>query len=272
MQPRGKASPEDFAEERAGGPSEDAAAGGAAPPVPKHVAIVMDGNGRWAARRGLPRTAGHREGVKTARNVIEACGRLGTETLTLFAFSSENWRRPTSEVSLLMSLFLTTLKSEAKRLVENNVHLRFIGDRSAFSSRLQESIAQVERDTRRCDGLTLVVAANYGGRWDITQAARELAGKVASGHLEAAEIDTEALHRHTCLSDLPEPDLLIRTGGEYRISNFLLWQLAYTELHFTDCLWPDFDDVALKAAYADFARRQRRYGRTGDQVSGTASA
>lgn len=239
---------------------------------PRHVAIVMDGNGRWATRRGLPRTAGHREGVKTARAIVESCARLGTEALTLFAFSSENWRRPTAEVGLLMSLFLTTLRSEAKRLVENNVHLRFIGDRSAFSRRLQESIEQAERDTRDCDGLTLIVAANYGGRWDIAQAARELASVAASGHLDPADIDSSMLHRHTCLSDLPEPDLLIRTGGECRISNFLLWQLAYAELYFTDCLWPDFDESALKTAYADFARRQRRYGRTGEQISGSASA
>ena len=240
--------------------------------VPQHVAIVMDGNGRWATRRGLPRTAGHREGVKAVRRTVEACARLGVKVLTLFAFSSENWRRPKGEVSLLMSLFLTTLRSEVRRLAENNVRLRFIGDRSAFSVKLQHSTAQAERDTSACSGLTLVVAANYGGRWDVAQAARALAQEVSAGRLASELIDADRFGRQVCLADLPEPDLFIRTGGEHRISNFLLWQLAYTELYFTEQLWPDFDSAALEEAFADFARRQRRFGLTAEQLTGEVDA
>jgi undecaprenyl diphosphate synthase len=236
------------------------------------VAIVMDGNGRWATQRGLPRTAGHREGVKAVRRSVEACARSGVEVLTLFAFSSENWRRPKGEVSLLMSLFLTTLRSEVKRLVHNNVGLRFIGDRNAFSVKLQHSIAQAEQDTSACTGLTLVIAANYGGRWDLAQAAGRLAAEVAAGELGASAVDAEMLGRHTSLADLPEPDLFIRTGGEHRISNFLLWQLAYTELYFTEQLWPDFDAASLHQAFGDFARRQRRFGLTAEQLAGKIDA
>jgi len=240
--------------------------------VPQHVAIVMDGNGRWATRRQLPRSAGHREGVKAARRAVQACADLGIEVLTLFAFSSENWRRPESEVSLLMSLFLTTLRSEAARLVKNNVRLRLIGERSGFSERLRRSIEQAEADTAHCDGMNLVIAANYGGRWDIARAARQVAEAAARGEINPRDVTPEFFHTYTSLSDLPEPDLFIRTGGDRRISNFLLWQFAYTELYFSNRLWPDFDHEALVEAIGDFSGRQRRFGRTGQQVVGGMDA
>ena len=239
---------------------------------PRHVAIVMDGNGRWATYRHLPRAAGHREGVKSARRIVEACARSGVQVLTLFAFSSENWKRPRAEVNLLLKLFLTALRSEVKRLVESDVRLRFIGERGAFPEKLRRSIDQAEFDTAHCQGLDLVVAVNYGGRWDIVRAARSLAEEAASGRLDPTAIDMEAFHRHTSIADLPEPDLLIRTGGEFRISNFLLWQMAYTELYFTDCLWPDFGPSALELAFADFAGRQRRFGFTAEQLAGSVDA
>ncbi|MDS4026700.1 MAG: isoprenyl transferase [Candidatus Contendobacter sp.] len=249
-------------------------AAGAAPreSLPRHVAIIMDGNGRWARQRSLMRTIGHREGAKTVRRVVKACGERGIEVLTLFAFSSENWRRPRPEVEVLMNLFLTTLRREIRRLHAANVRMRFIGDRSAFATALQDYIAQAEQRTAANTGLTLVVAANYGGRWDIAQASRRVAEEVAAGRLRTDEITVELLHRYTCLADLPEPDLFIRTGGEQRVSNFLLWQLAYTELYFTDRLWPDFDVQDLDAACAAFASRQRRFGRTSEQVDGVADA
>jgi undecaprenyl diphosphate synthase len=240
--------------------------------VPRHIAVVMDGNGRWATRRNLPRTAGHREGVKAVRAIVEACARRQVQVLTLFAFSSENWRRPRAEVNVLMSLFLTTLRSEVKRLVRNNVRLRFIGARDAFSDRLRTSIDQAERDTENCSGLTLVIAANYGGRWDIARAARRLVDETRSGRLPAEDVNADIFGRFTSLAGLPDPDLFIRTGGERRISNFLIWQLAYTELYFTDCLWPDFDDAELERALSDFERRQRRFGRTGEQLAGSVDA
>jgi len=240
--------------------------------IPRHLAIVMDGNGRWATRRGLPRSAGHREGVKAARRTVEACAELGVEVLTLFAFSSENWRRPESEVNLLMSLFLTTLKSEAARLAKNNVRLRLIGERSGFSEGLRQSIAQAEIDTAHCDGMNLVIAANYGGRWDIGRAARRIAEAVSRGDVAPEDVTAETVHSHICLSELPEPDLFIRTGGDRRISNFLLWQVAYTELYFSDQLWPDFDRDSLLEAIRDFGGRQRRFGRTGEQVAGGMDA
>jgi undecaprenyl diphosphate synthase len=224
----------------------------AAPPrelLPRHVAIVMDGNGRWAQQRSLTRTAGHREGAKAVRRIVKACSERGIEVLTLFAFSSENWRRPRPEVEVLMNLFLTTLRREIRRLDVANVRLRFIGDRSAFAATLQEYIAKAEQRTAANTGLTLIIAANYGGRWDIAQASRRVAEAAAAGRLPPGEVTADLLHRYTCLADLPEPDLFIRTGGEQRISNFLLWQLAYTELYFTDRLWPDFDDEALDAAF-----------------------
>ncbi|MEX2576537.1 MAG: polyprenyl diphosphate synthase [Halofilum sp. (in: g-proteobacteria)] len=233
---------------------------------PRHVAIIMDGNGRWAAQRSARRTEGHKAGVRATQAIVEACGRRGIEALTLFAFSSENWRRPESEVSVLMELFLRTLRSEVAKLGENNVRLRFIGDRAGFSPALQDAMARAERETAGNDGLDVAIAANYGGRWDITQAARQLAEEAAAGRLDPGAIGPEQLAERLCLADLPEPDLFIRTGGERRISNYLLWQLAYTELWFTDLLWPDFDATALDEAFAYFRSRQRRFGRTSEQV------
>ena len=234
--------------------------------VPRHVAIIMDGNGRWAKRKLMPRIAGHRAGVESVRNIVQKCTKEGVEVLTLFAFSSENWRRPEKEVGLLMELFLTALQRETKKLSSNNVRLRVIGDRTRFSEKLQKAIQKAEDETRDNSGLILAVAANYGGRWDITKAVQQVAQQVKSGELDAAEITEEHIRSHTCLAELPEPDLFIRTGGEKRISNFLLWQLAYTELYFTDILWPDFKEEAFQGALDSFAGRQRRFGQTGDQV------
>ena len=234
--------------------------------LPRHIAIVMDGNGRWAKKRLLPRTAGHRAGVAAVRKVIEHCLKRRIEALTLFAFSSENWRRPPQEVSLLMELFLTTLERETEKLHENGVRLRVIRDRRAFSPALQERISEAERLTGENTQLNLTIAANYGGRWDILQATRALAKRVAQGDLRPEDIDTHCFESHLALADLPEPDLFIRTGGEQRISNFLLWQMAYTELYFTPALWPDFDDQSLELALKDYARRQRRFGYTSEQV------
>ena len=234
--------------------------------LPRHVAIIMDGNGRWAKKLHMPRVVGHKAGVNTVRGIVEACANKGIQGLTLFAFSSENWRRPEQEVSLLMDLLLTALQREVKKLHENNVRLRIIGDHSVFSEKLQQQIVVAEQLTVANDGLQLAIAINYGGRWDITQATRQVAVRVARGELDAAAICEQTLNECLALSDLPEPDLFIRTGGEQRISNFLLWQLAYTELYFTDTLWPDFDAHAFELALDSFASRQRRFGRTGDQV------
>ncbi|HYE36967.1 polyprenyl diphosphate synthase [Methylocaldum sp.] len=239
--------------------------------LPRHIAIVMDGNGRWAKKRFLPRTAGHRAGVTSVRKVIEHCLKRRIEALTLFAFSSENWRRPPQEVSLLMELFLATLERETEKLHENGVRLRVIGDRVAFSPALQEKIAAGERLTSENTHLNLTIAANYGGRWDILQATRALAEKVARGELCPEDIGPDAFKLQLTLADLPEPDLFIRTGGEQRISNFLLWQLAYTELYFTPALWPDFDDQSLDQALKDYASRQRRFGYTSEQVEDLVS-
>ncbi|HSG12195.1 MAG TPA: polyprenyl diphosphate synthase [Gammaproteobacteria bacterium] len=233
---------------------------------PRHVAIIMDGNGRWARARMLPRAIGHREGVKSVRRTVETCIDKGIGALTLFAFSSENWRRPSDEVSKIMDLFVNTLKKEVAALDRNNVRLRFIGDRSAFSSNLQQLIRDSELQTAGNRQLELVIAANYGGQWDITQACRKLVDRVQAGELHAEEITQQCLAQEMCIADLPLPDLFIRTGGEQRISNFLLWQLAYTELYFTDILWPVFDDVEFGKALDWFANRQRRFGRTGEQV------
>ncbi|MCU7923712.1 MAG: isoprenyl transferase [Candidatus Thiodiazotropha sp. (ex Dulcina madagascariensis)] len=241
--------------------------------LPRHVAIIMDGNGRWAQKRGLPRYAGHPAGVEAVRGVVEACVAMGIPVLTLFAFSSENWQRPQKEVNLIMDLFMRSLKKEIRRLDRNQVRLRVIGDRSAFPAKLQKQIEEAERLTQTNTGLLLQVAANYGGRWDMTQAARRLAERIQSGELTPAQVDEEAVSQHLAFPGVPEPDLFIRTGGEKRISNFLLWQCAYTELYFTDQLWPDFNRQALEAAILDFTRRQRRFGRTGEQVQGkTAEA
>jgi len=236
-------------------------------PFPKHVAIVMDGNGRWARKRHRPRHAGHQAGVKATRLVVEECARRGIAALTLFAFSSENWRRPETEVGLLMELFVSTLQRETGRLHENRIRLRFIGDRAAFSDKLQQGIREAEQRTAPNTGLSLNIAANYGGRWDIACAARTIARRVEAGDLRAEDVTPQLLHSHVCLADLPEPDLFIRTGGEQRISNFLLWQLAYTELYFTECLWPDFGEAELTEALDTFAGRQRRFGRTGEQIA-----
>lgn len=233
---------------------------------PRHIAIIMDGNGRWARRRFAPRTEGHRVGVRAARNIVEACVERGIEALTLFAFSSENWKRPASEVGVLMDLFLRALRAEVGRLNENGVQLRFIGDREAFNETLQGEMAQAEALTAGNRKLDLTIAVGYGGRWDITQAARRLAEDVAAGRLRPDEIHADQLAARLSLADLPEPDLFIRTGGEHRISNYLLWQLAYTELWFTDILWPDFDGAALDEAIDFFRGRQRRFGQTAEQV------
>jgi undecaprenyl diphosphate synthase len=234
--------------------------------LPRHVAIIMDGNGRWAKKRLLPRIAGHRTGLESVRQVVQACGEHGIEVLTLFAFSSENWRRPPTEVSLLMELFLSALKKEVSRLHKNQVRLRVIGQREAFPEKLQEAIRAAEAQTAQNTGLILAIAANYGGQWDIAQAARRLAEQVQRGELQPQDISPECLGAELCLADLPPPDLFIRTGGEQRVSNFLLWQLAYAEMYFTDTLWPDFDRKAFVDALASFGTRQRRFGRTGDQV------
>ena len=234
--------------------------------LPRHIAIIMDGNGRWARARLLPRYVGHREGVKSVRRVVEACLDKGIKALTLFAFSSENWRRPSEEVSLIMDLFIHALKKEVVALNRNGVRLRFIGDRTAFSDNLCALIAAAEEETRDNSDLDLVIAANYGGQWDITRAVQTLAERVAAGELQPQDITTGMLASEVCLADLPPPDLFIRTGGEQRIINFLLWQLAYTELYFSDVLWPAFDGQRLDEALAWYANRQRRFGRTGEQV------
>ncbi|MEE9334712.1 MAG: polyprenyl diphosphate synthase [Granulosicoccaceae bacterium] len=237
-------------------------------PQPRHVAIIMDGNGRWARQTGKPRAVGHQAGFRNTRNIVEACGRRHLEALTLFAFSSENWRRPAKEVSLLMDLFLRALKSEVGKLNENKVQIRFIGERSAFSKRLQNEMLHAEGLTKNNQGLKLAIAVNYGGRWDIVNATKLIAAQVKLGELQPQDITADTLSNYISLADLPEPDLFIRTGGEKRISNYLLWHLAYTELYFSDVLWPGFDESELDKALAFFGGRERRYGRTGDQVAG----
>jgi undecaprenyl diphosphate synthase len=232
--------------------------------LPRHIAIIMDGNGRWARARLLPRYVGHREGVKSVRRAVEACIDRHIEVLTLFAFSSENWRRPSEEVSLIMDLFVQTLKKEVASLNRNGVRVRFIGDRSAFSEKLRYLITEAE--TRDNSRLQLVIAANYGGQWDISQAVRKIATRVQAGEISPQDISPDVIASEVALSDLPAPDLFIRTGGERRISNFLLWQLAYTELYFTEVLWPAFNEKELDAALLWYANRQRRFGRTGEQV------
>jgi len=227
--------------------------------VPRHVAVIMDGNGRWARNRGLPRVAGHRQGVHSVRAVVKACGELGIEWLTLFAFSSENWRRPEKEVA-------TALETEVSKLHRNNIRLRMIGDLSRFSSRMQQLIQDSEELTRDNVSMNLNVAINYGGRWDIVSAARDLAAAVARGEIQADEISELDLGSRLSTGEAPEPDLFIRTGGEMRISNFMMWQLAYTELYFTDTLWPDFDREEFKVALESYSNRQRRFGRTGEQT------
>jgi undecaprenyl diphosphate synthase len=226
----------------------------------------MDGNGRWAEKRRRPRSFGHQAGLKALRRTVEHCGRIGISQLTVFAFSSENWNRPPREVSRLMELFMRALDKEARELHENNVRVRFIGDLSAFSPELQDKVRLAEEMTRGNDRMLLNVATNYGGRWDIVHAARQLAAEVAAGRLRPDEIDEKRLAANLSLAEGGDPDLLIRTGGEMRISNFLLWQAAYSELYFTPVLWPDFGPEALDDAIAAYRQRERRFGRTGEQI------
>jgi undecaprenyl diphosphate synthase len=233
--------------------------------IPRHVAIIMDGNGRWASKRFMPRVAGHTEGLGAVRKIVQECRRLGVEYLTVFAFSSENWRRPPEEVSFLMKLFLKSLKKEVSRLAENDISLRLIGDLSRFDSAIQEMVQFSEEKTADCKGMTFTIAANYGGRWDILQAMRK--SLLANPGLRPEQVSEELLQPHLSMAYAPEPDLFIRTGGEQRVSNFLLWQLAYTELYFTDTLWPDFDEAQLHKAFDWFSQRERRFGRTSAQLA-----
>jgi len=240
--------------------------------TPQHVAIIMDGNGRWARSRGMPRPAGHRASIKVVRRVVEECSRRNIPYLTLFAFSSENWRRPPDEVGLLMKLLLESLAREVSDLHENGVRLRFIGDRSVLGAEITRTMRQAEALTAGNTGLVLCVAFAYGGRWDIAQACRSLAGEVAAGTLRPEQIDEAQIAARLALAGLPDPDLLIRTGGELRVSNFLLWNLAYAELYFTDVLFPDFGAAELDAALHFFAQRERRFGKTSAQIGVKADA
>jgi undecaprenyl diphosphate synthase len=239
--------------------------------VPRHVAIIMDGNGRWARHRHLPRVAGHRRGGEAVRGIVRACAERGVEYLTLFAFSSENWRRPEEEVSILMDLFLRALEQEVAKLHENGIRFKVVGDLSRFDRRIRELIAEGEALTAGNRRLTLTIAANYGGRWDIAQAARRCFSEHPDA-LQGAHLTPEAIEPYLAMAYAPEPDLFIRTGGEQRISNFLLWQLAYTELYFTPMLWPDFDATALDTAIEWYAQRERRFGRTSEQLAAAQGA
>jgi undecaprenyl diphosphate synthase len=230
----------------------------------------MDGNGRWASQQGLPRVAGHRKGVQSVRDTISACADQGVRYLTLFAFSSENWHRPQREVSLLMDIFLTALEKEVGRLHESNVQFRVIGDIEPFGKKLVTRIREAEELTRNNDKLTVIVAANYGGRWDIARACKRIAQQVKDGNIDPDSISVDTLEPYLSLYGVPEPDLFIRTSGEQRVSNFLLWQLAYTELYFTDCFWPEFNHDEFEKALNVYASRQRRFGLTGDQVDNNA--
>ena len=235
--------------------------------LPRHIAIIMDGNGRWARQNGRRRSTGHRAGVKATRTVVETCVDRGIDILTLFAFSSENWKRPQDEVTGLMSLFLEVLRNEVDSLHENGVRLNFIGDRDQLPRGLGLSLAEAEQKTAGNERMQLVLAVAYGGRWDIVQAAQRVAVAISKGELDANTIDEAVLNKYMSLGGIPDPDLLIRTGGERRVSNFLLWDLAYTELYFTDTLWPEFNSSDLDAALKFFADRERRYGKTGEQVA-----
>lgn len=237
--------------------------------IPKHIAVIMDGNGRWARKRFLPRVAGHKRGVETVRTLVKKCAEIDVKFLTLFAFSSENWRRPEEEVSFLMGLFMDALKREVAKLNDNNIRLVLIGDRSKFGDALNHQISAAEQLTANNTGLVLTIAANYGGRWDVMQALNKMQLSNPSKAGKFAEQDIEP---YLSMYYAPEPDLFIRTGGETRISNFLLWQLAYTELYFTDILWPDFDDEAFKQAILSFQQRERRFGRTSEQLKASSNA
>ncbi len=228
--------------------------------IPQHIAIIMDGNNRWARRRNLPGSAGHRAGMEAIRNVLEACNEQGVKVLTLFAFSSENWGRPRSEVRYLLALFMRYLRNETRALHKDGIRIRFIGERHRFSKRLQALMDEAEALTADNTQTTLVIAADYGGRWDIARAARRVAEQLAAGDISADDITPELLHAETCLTDLPAPDLCIRTGGDHRVSNFMLWQFAYSELYFTETLWPDFAAQDLALALEDFSGRERRFG------------
>ncbi len=241
-------------------------------PIPRHIAVIMDGNGRWANARRLPRMVGHERGVAALRQVVESCMRRGVQYLTVFAFSSENWRRPEDEVSFLMGLFNRALQREVRELKANGVRLRVIGDLSAFSKSLREMIERAEQATAENDRFHLTVAANYGGRWDILQATRKMLDAHPELAVPGTPIAEELLTPYLCMHEAPEPDLFIRTGGEERISNFLLWQLAYTEFYFTDCFWPEFDDAQLELAIQSYQQRERRFGRTSAQVAQQCSA
>ncbi|MBV8803224.1 MAG: isoprenyl transferase [Gammaproteobacteria bacterium] len=233
---------------------------------PRHIAIVMDGNGRWAQQRHLPRVAGHKAGAESVREVVKICIEKHIDVLTLFAFSSENWNRPASEVNYLMQLFITLLRREAKKLHKQHIQLRVIGDRSRLELKLQEQIAEVENLTKNNSGLKLILAVNYGGQWDITQALKLIAEEIKNNTLSSENITAQLIQSKLCLADLPAPDLFIRTSGEQRISNFMLWQFSYTELHFTHVLWPDFKRDEFEKALESFANRERRFGLTSDQL------
>lgn len=234
--------------------------------VPKHIAVIMDGNGRWAKKRFLPRVAGHKAGVETVRKLVKLCAENNVAVLTLFAFSSENWRRPEQEVSFLMDLFIKSLEKESTKLHEQNVQVRVIGDRSRFHEKLQQQIFNSEELTKHNTGLKLVIAANYGGHWDICQAVQQIANDVQQNKITAHEVSQELIQSKLATADLPDPDLLIRTSGETRISNFMLWQTAYSELYFTDVLWPDFDEKEFAKALDFFANRERRFGYISEQL------
>ena len=235
--------------------------------IPQHIAIIMDGNGRWAKLQGKTRVLGHKAGVASVKATVSNARKSGVKALTLFAFSSENWRRPPTEVSVLMDLFMYVLTKEVKRLHKNDIRFRVIGDVSRFSESLQKKIRSSETLTENNKGMVLSIAANYGGKWDITQAAKKLASQVEKNEISLDDITEDSLNEHTCLADLPSLDLLIRTGGDYRISNFLLWQAAYAEFYFTDVLWPDFDDSQFDKAIDIYDQRERRFGQTGEQVT-----
>jgi undecaprenyl diphosphate synthase len=234
--------------------------------IPRHVAIIMDGNNRWAKKRLLGGIAGHKAAIGAVRMTVEECARAGVEVLTLYAFSSENWRRPKDEVNALMDLFLMALNREVKKLAKNNLRLKIIGDKTGFSMPIQNAIAKAEKETEMNTGMTLAIAANYGGHWDIIQAAQKLALRVQAGDMSPEEITEESLSAELMLGDLPFPDLCIRTAGEQRISNFLLWQMAYSEFYFTQEYWPDFNRESLYQAFSSYSGRTRRFGRTDDQL------
>ena len=227
---------------------------------PKHIAIIMDGNGRWAKSRGLPRSSGHQKGVKSVRTIVKHCAKIGVNTLTLFAFSSENMNRPSEEVGLLFKLFLTVLRSETKKLKDNNIRLDIIGDLSVFTSEIQNLAEEAQKQLQNNTGLNLVIAANYGGQWDIAEATKKIATKAAEGKIKPESIDSDVFGAHTALAQYPKVDLLIRTSGEVRVSNFLLWDIAYSELYFCDTFWPDFDANDLDLAINNFHSRNRRFG------------